>query len=347
MGAAKSLFDLVLKAGTPAAGVAAATQSEDADASLVGILSRGANTKGAQAAIDLFADQVDKNPNSLMSRDGVIANAIEQSEAARAAGNQSQGWFIGADLKPRYEINDSNASINREWTKDSVAKLNRDMPENTHFRMPLRDYLNHNPIYNAYPHLENIPLMLNRGDSPLMGGGSSDAVYIPPIETLPRGAIGMNIDSILETDRHESLQTLMHEVQHAIQNKEGFARGTSVGEAPQDVADWIKSDGQSGAQGLGYGRLPESFQTNKKENLSRLLDYIEDPDDEMADFHQHLAYYMSAGESESRAVENRLRMLARDRRDRHPLEDYAVPDYMLPPGNKGPNIFQMIEAFEK
>jgi hypothetical protein len=155
------------------------------------------------------------------------------------------------------------------------------------------------------------------------------------------------MERMLDTPRDEQLKTVMHEVQHAIQNKEDFARGASVGEAPQDVADWIHSGGQSGANGQGYIQLPESFTDNKKQNLSNLLNYIEDPDDEMADFHQTLSYFMSAGETEARAVEKRLKMKARDRKNRHPLEDYVVPDYMLPPGTKGPNIFQMIEAFER
>jgi hypothetical protein len=109
------------------------------------------------------------------------------------------GWFQDKDKKWRYEISDDK------------ARLKPDAPDALDMGMhtDLEAVLDHPEFFKAYPHLRRLK------------------VHNKPTE----GALGTNFgDSIgLRMDRpgDEVLSTLLHEIQHSIQNTEGFAKGGS------------------------------------------------------------------------------------------------------------------------
>ena len=331
--------EIVKKWLAPAAvGTAAATQSEDSDASFIGVLAKNANAKGAKAAMDVFEEHMGRNPEIFTNPDTLLWSGNMQSDAARAAGDSRQGWFVGADGHPRYEISDKNAAIDGNFTKGIAQRIMDQMPEGTHFPVPLGEFLSHDSLFNAYPEMKDIPVMLRHPrDFEGMAG------YHAPEEGFETGGISMNLQPILDENRTESVKSLMHEVQHAIQNKEGWARGANFGNAIDDVKNYVEDPHR---HGVVFG---DAITGPKLEKMRSLLDLSKSDDPGAVEFADEMSYYMSAGEAEARAVENRLRMPSRLRNsyDGHPYGDMGLPRYMLPEDRRGPTLFQMIEMLTR
>ena len=370
--AAKLAADQIIKKWLAPAlvGGAAATQSEDADAMFLGLAAKGANKAGAKAAHDVFKEHMVLDPRIFTDWRAVVESGRRQSEAARDAGSSRQGWFVGADNKPRYEINDSNASLDRNFTK-KFSKLLSERLQNgyygegrDHVSTTLERIATHSPLFNAYPEMADMPVWLWKPDSWMLG--DSPAGYTVPREGKhPMGEIHLNTGHMAETDRGETLSSLLHEAQHAVQNKEGFARGASYTSSMEDVEAYIRNPQKHSAMSLlPVGEDPwevhKHIVESKMNRLGRILDASREidklPDDDPTKEMQQLAtnrmaYMHSAGEAEARAVEDRLRMSAKDRALLHPYGDMRMPiddaEFYFGDGKRGPTLFQMIEMMTR
>ena len=96
--------------------------------------------------------------------------------------------FDGVDGKPRYEIDDSAAKINKE-------KIG--------YQTPLSDILDHPTLYNDYPELKDIKVTKTATDTSSFDG-----------KEITLGAYSKS-----------QKKALLHEVQHVIQKREDFAAG--------------------------------------------------------------------------------------------------------------------------
>lgn len=139
----------------------------------------------------------------------VLAKSLSSYNIDNEKIRQRTGWFKGDDKKWRYEISDKDASLN----EISELKTEEEIVDGKLIKwVKLGELLNHDKLYKAYPQLVNIDVAL--GD----GGDGVKAFTV-------KGKIGLNT-SILKEPR-ETISSLMHEIQHLIQNKEGFASGGS------------------------------------------------------------------------------------------------------------------------
>lgn len=110
--------------------------------------------------------------------------------------------FIPSDSHPRNEINDVNAKLTPGYTqgiKDHMAWK----PQT----LKLGDVLDHPELYKNYPELKNMHFSF-----------FDDERYHGQYH--PDGPLGPEISVNPKTDAH--LPTVLHEVQHAIQDKEGY-----------------------------------------------------------------------------------------------------------------------------
>lgn len=125
---------------------------------------------------------------------------------------QVTGWHKGADGKWRFEIDDSDASWKVGDPKQSV-RSGRDLT--------VGQMINHPTLFAAYPELADIPIESLPVTSDRAGA------YLPKTNTLqlqPRAP-------------KEMLSTLLHELQHVIQTREGFA----VGGDPSSALAYVQS----------------------------------------------------------------------------------------------------------
>lgn len=132
------------------------------------------------------------------------------------------------DKKTRFEIDDSAARYIGK-TNDADVSLGRvfDYVKNNKMQGPsnvvLSDIFEHPSLYKNYPELSDIEIREIPSSSVMKNGAysSSDNVIY-----LNRGLSGEQVK-----------KTIIHELQHAIQEKEGFARGGNTG-----VSAWASSE---------------------------------------------------------------------------------------------------------
>lgn len=117
---------------------------------------------------------------------------------------QATGWHKDVDGNWKFEISDHNAKVNPE----ALPKTGT---------IDLEKYLDHPELYEAYPDLKK--LQVGREINPTSKGSYFNGTYGDRVEKiLTRGSdpISINKDS-----------TALHEIQHAIQQREGFSQGSN------------------------------------------------------------------------------------------------------------------------
>lgn len=141
---------------------------------------------------------------------------LEAGEDAETVRKET-GWYRGADGKWRFEISDKDAKLKKPFPSQGQAWgdiLDSQRKKPGFFDKPatLGDLIDHPALFAAYPELAN----LNMTDE--AGNGAS---FRPADAARGPAEIAIGRDVVMS----DVLSIVMHEVQHAIQTKEGFARG--------------------------------------------------------------------------------------------------------------------------
>lgn len=150
-------------------------------------------------ALGIFAGRTAKTADQT-----ALAKA-EQMAASGAPREQiwgETGWFTGPDGKWRFEIDDYNADM---------------LPRGDGGYATVGKTLDHKDLYAAYPDLQQTEMFVVPGS-----GGN----YKPPLyEKFASRMQPENITLGLDQETHQPFSVMLHEAQHAIQNREGFAPG--------------------------------------------------------------------------------------------------------------------------
>lgn len=109
------------------------------------------------------------------------------------------GWFKGPDGKWRFELDDRKAKIHSDKLKEDGVSV------------PLTEVLNLPKLYEAYPFLEMVKVKTDKTLNSL--GGAYPALNLIKIRPNIQATFG------------GAESTLLHEVQHLIQSREGLASG--------------------------------------------------------------------------------------------------------------------------
>ena len=109
---------------------------------------------------------------------------------------KATGWFKGQDGKWRFEIPDNLEAI-------TLDKLLNDK------RAKLGEIYDNPQLFEAYPDLKDVPVRIEEIEKGFNGFAYADAI---------------TISASLKND-NEAKSILVHEIQHLIQKREGFARG--------------------------------------------------------------------------------------------------------------------------
>jgi hypothetical protein len=137
--------------------------------------------------------------------------AAERMESSGRTPDQIRldtGWFRNLnDNKWRYEIADDVAKLTPEFDALPESKFFGDLVETT-----LDKVLDHPALFNAYPELKDVRVIKQRGLFDFFGGLQG---WFSSEKNM------LNITPYAE----DKLSTMLHEIQHWIQDKEGFAAG--------------------------------------------------------------------------------------------------------------------------
>ena len=258
------------------------------------------------------------------------AAAAAEAEKRLAAGDDARkvwselGVFRGPDGHLRQEISDHKAEFSPVpafFTNETGVRQG--------------NVLKHPDLYGTDYGLENI--MVKRGNEP---GGSflgttinnELAPYASEIEIGTSGVKKTPLGFMVNPDQAKSINT--HELQHAIQQREGWARGGSPEQFKTD-ADTLQAywDALTRAQ-YGFmdakkagGIHPETGLSVQmyKDNMNGLSAKIDELRKTGAGLAPEEGYKRLAGEAEARATQARMNMDMAQRRATFPLDSYDVP----------------------
>lgn len=166
---------------------------------------------------------------------------------------QKTGWFRGADGKWRWEIDDRDAETDTKWgfLRNPDAKRYNELFEKAYLydtataedlnelqildknlkgvrKSPLYldEIVRHDKLFEAYPALRDVKVRFEANT-----GGSEGAYHSGFNEIVLRAGLKLEPEKLKDT--------LVHEIQHAIQSTEGFSGGSS----PEY---WARRDYESG-----------------------------------------------------------------------------------------------------
>lgn len=298
-----------------------------------------------------------------------LERANQMLERGASAENifRETGWFKGADGQWRFEIDDSKMETDTKWgllrnpdarrynmlfekaylydnaTAEDLQELQilegnlKGVRKSPYY---LDEIVKHDALFEAYPALRDVKVRFEANT------GNKEGSYHPE-----ENEFVLRTGLKLEPEKLKS--TLIHEIQHAIQEQEGFARGASIGywdEMIQGGYSRRKNDGRIERARQEYHDIfnsaPEEFKDKvRKINRARLdgdydtADTVIDElyDSEYADLWSRLdeaefewrsdrgeelnagdLYLNTAGEIEARDVAERRNLSAEERRNRMP-----------------------------
>lgn len=231
-------------------------------------------------------------------------------------------WFKGADGRWRTEIKDYGLNGIKGGTPSGLPegsyidlekgalKMGDKSYEITGHTFALGDLISHPELFKAYPDLMDYPVKIYENPR---GGGYFRAGETPEIGIAFKKGDGVyNAESIL------------HEVQHAVQEIEGFAKGSSTSQWEEYNDELtVKLLDLMSAKKKTEEFLKSNPGTEKiKENLIRIDEAIKRTNERMSAIGTNEeAYFKSAGEVEARNVEGRFR----NRLTGYPMDTAPIP----------------------
>lgn len=173
------------------------------------------------------------------------ARGLARSGAPASGILKDTGWFRGRDEKWRTEIDDSMSRLHGNKSQGVGDMSIKDVGFSPDLRNPdiMNDVFTHDKLYEAYPELagygvnELNPALAAQG----FGGmfGRTPKVLAAGVDGgLPSHTVTMASGAFGETPGGNPRKTLLHELQHAVQAKEGFEGGTNP--------DWVAQQAKKG-----------------------------------------------------------------------------------------------------
>jgi hypothetical protein len=262
---------------------------------------------------------------------------LEESGVAPVDAWKQTGTFRSPDGKLRQEISDVSATARYDLTPEQLAReldltaqltygkpyqdldrttKNKLQKEVNDLQSSLKQNLIYEDLYRAYPELANIESTaefanIPRGRLEQTRVSSIGAGNVPVNERI----VGQRITS--QAPNEEELKSvLLHETQHAIQNKENFARG----------GDYNLRIGNLEAEQMAQKYMDTFWPIEEKKGR----DFVDVWEDAMRWVHSPSGgkferYQNVAGEAEARAVQSRMNMTPEQRLETYPIQSYDVP----------------------
>lgn len=254
-----------------------------------------------------------------------VAKDMEKNKKKAKAIKLATGWERGADGKWRYEMPDVVLRDPKEWVNKKTLTLS-DIVEK-----PNDLFKEYPELFDAYPELKDMKI--------LKGRAKSGGVFYNNAITLNLGdireAIKYDLDKHYKLANNSLKKTLVHEIQHYIQEKEGFAQGGNsemiIDKNALDAIDKLRAEKDAVAKEF-YAMSPEEQQRRKYEINNRYNDLTKQIERlEKSSRIGYDGYNRLSGEVEARNVSARLNMTPEERRKSlaESTEDVARKDQIF------------------
>ena len=198
-------------------------------------------------------DQMDANTSELGSTEDEILADLEKRFAGtdeRTFFRQTElefgkGLFKLPDNQFRFEIDDRPATIKLDLDDDADALFNeitgdaleRVLPRtDMGVTKPLSEFLDHDELFDAYPQLKDYPVKIKFDTSDASRGSFNPRTKQITVNLADMRPLMPGVATTGKTLKKVIKSTLVHEIQHAVQEIEGFARGSNPRVSNADVA---------------------------------------------------------------------------------------------------------------
>lgn len=254
-----------------------------------------------------------------------VAKDMEKNKKKAKAIKAATGWERGADGKWRYEMPDVILRDPKEWVNKKTLTLS-DIVEK-----PNDLFKEYPELFDAYPELKDMKI--------LKGRAKNGGVFYNNAITLNLGdireAIKYDMDTHYKLANNSLKKTLVHEIQHYIQEKEGFAQGGNsemiIDKNALDAIAKLRAEKDAVAKEF-YAMSPEEQQRRKYEINNRYNDLTKQIERlEKSSRIGYDGYNRLSGEVEARNVSARLNMTPEERRKTlaESTEDVARKDQIF------------------
>lgn len=237
-----------------------------------------------------------------------VAKDMEKNKKKAKAIKAATGWERGADGKWRYEMPDVILRDPKEWINKKTLTLS-DIVEK-----PNDLFKEYPELFDAYPELKDVKIQKGRAK---MGGSYYDNTITLNLGYI-REAIKSGWDTYYKTSTRLLKMSLVHEIQHYIQEKEGFAQGGNsemiVDKNALDAIEKLRAEKEAVAKEF-YAMSPDEQQRRKYEINNRYNDLTKQIERlEKSSRIGYDGYKRLSGEVEARNVSARLNMTPEERR---------------------------------
>lgn len=237
-----------------------------------------------------------------------VAKDMEKNKKKAKAIKAATGWERGADGKWRYEMPDVILRDPKVWINKKTLTLS-DIVEK-----PNDLFKEYPELFDAYPELKDVKIQKGRAK---MGGSYYDNTITLNLGYI-REAIKSGWDTYYKTSTRLLKMSLVHEIQHYIQEKEGFAQGGNsemiVDKNALDAIEKLRAEKEAVAKEF-YAMSPDEQQRRKYEINNRYNDLTKQIERlEKSSRIGYDGYKRLSGEVEARNVSARLNMTPEERR---------------------------------
>ncbi len=205
-----------------------------------------------------------------------------------------------------YYKNPSSKVWAQEISDHTASMIPDGLPRTLKDSAPITEVLNHTPLFDAYPDLKNITVKRAAGVD------AEGAQFDPSINTLFIG------DKV--TDPKKQLSYMLHELQHWVQTKENFPRGSS----PEEIAKIETPEMAKLNERLGQLFYVEERTPKNEKEFTALMAQLKKLKQIQAD-NSFALYNRVEGEAQARNTQERMWMDEQTRRSLTPLGNFDVP----------------------
>ena len=189
------------------------------------------------------------------------AKELESSGADEIEIWEKTGWYKDKDSKWKFEISQSGGEF--DW--DLLKSIRYDYSRDNNY-MKLKEVLQDKELFQAYPELQDLKIQADPLGEDILGEYKKD-----------KKKISLEIDTLKSPQ--EAKSTLYHEIQHAIQDIEGFAYGEKQWEnSIWDFNKYRNRHGEVEARNV-QNRMQQvsGYETKKppKEQIKKSIDTID------------------------------------------------------------------------
>lgn len=221
------------------------------------------------------------------------------------------GWFKGADNQWRFEIPDDKVEFIADPNRLPEYQLNR--------AAGLGDVIKHDELFAAYPELRG--LLTQTGDNPTPYGG-----WQPYQNRASEGFVDIEEEMrAYGPTRRDVESVLLHEIDHAVANREGFSGGTNQSEATNRILEQQNIDlynleqrMEKRTEELGLSPFDYRPDTTDPEILQLRSEYDAKLGRSPSNQDIFAMYQRNMGEVAARNTESRRDMTAAERRETPP-----------------------------